>query len=163
MRLPRSLAAALYQTQNTQSKRSIGNMEKPSFTPKKVLILSKLTRYEFEKRVNKGCSDEQLATLVSLETRSFLFKKTNFSSKNVDQTMEDCCRSIRFIIPISILFNGNQSKLFEIPAEISSNLNPKTFPETPESNPVWSVASGTPRKPSIGQMPCSQLAETEPS
>ncbi|CAA19455.2 NAD kinase 2, mitochondrial [Caenorhabditis elegans] len=64
MRLPRSLAAALYQTQNTQSKRSIGNMEKPSFTPKKVLILSKLTRYEFEKRVNKGCSDEQLATLL---------------------------------------------------------------------------------------------------
>ncbi|CAI2328742.1 unnamed protein product [Caenorhabditis sp. 36 PRJEB53466] len=64
MRLPRSLAAALYQTQNTQSKRSIGNMEKPSFQPKKVLILSKLTRYEFEKKTNKGCDDEQLANIL---------------------------------------------------------------------------------------------------
>lgn len=64
MRLPKSLAAALYQTQNTQSKRSIGNMEKPSFQPKKVLILSKLTRYEFEKKVNKGCDDEQLASIL---------------------------------------------------------------------------------------------------
>ncbi|ULU07584.1 hypothetical protein L5515_015070 [Caenorhabditis briggsae] len=64
MRLPRSLAAALYQTQNTQSKRSIGNMEKPSFQPKKVLILSKLTRYEFEKKVHKGCDDDQLASIL---------------------------------------------------------------------------------------------------
>uniref|UniRef100_A0A8R1DHL2 NAD kinase 2, mitochondrial n=1 Tax=Caenorhabditis japonica TaxID=281687 RepID=A0A8R1DHL2_CAEJA len=40
-------------------------MEKPSFQPKKVLILSKLTRYEFEKKVNKGCDDEQLAGILA--------------------------------------------------------------------------------------------------
>ncbi|CAI5443898.1 unnamed protein product [Caenorhabditis angaria] len=64
MRLPNSLAKALYQTQNTVSKRTFGNMEAPEFRPKKVLILSKLTRYEFEKKVNKGCDDAQLAGIL---------------------------------------------------------------------------------------------------
>ncbi|CAB3411406.1 unnamed protein product [Caenorhabditis bovis] len=65
MRLPRSLAAPLYLTQNTSSKRTMGSsMENPVFKPKRVLILSKLTRYEFEKKVNKGCDDVQLQNIL---------------------------------------------------------------------------------------------------
>ncbi|KAK6011705.1 hypothetical protein OSTOST_23200 [Ostertagia ostertagi] len=54
--LPQSLAAALYRhpvPYAAMSRRTSSGlaMEEPSFRPKKVLILSKITRYEFEKRV----------------------------------------------------------------------------------------------------------------
>ncbi|CAD6195837.1 unnamed protein product [Caenorhabditis auriculariae] len=64
MRLPRSLAAALYQNHQPIQSRPIFNMETPSFRPKRVLILTKLTRYEFEKKTNKGIDDSQLVDVL---------------------------------------------------------------------------------------------------
>lgn len=37
---------------------------KSNFAPKKVLILSKITRFEFEKRTHKDANDAQLEQLV---------------------------------------------------------------------------------------------------
>ncbi|CAI4227059.1 unnamed protein product [Auanema sp. JU1783] len=67
MRLPRSLAGALYRTPAiSQCSATPGStiMEKPEFLPKKILILSKLTRYEFEKRVHKGVKESQLEAIL---------------------------------------------------------------------------------------------------
>lgn len=62
MNLPKSLSAPLYFTQRLSST-GVG-METPRFNPKRVLILSKLTRYEFEKKVNRGASDAQLQSIL---------------------------------------------------------------------------------------------------
>ncbi|RCN46935.1 hypothetical protein ANCCAN_06975, partial [Ancylostoma caninum] len=69
--LPQSIAAALYRDPTTfataNCRRSSGvahRMEKPTFRPKKVLILSKITRYEFEKRLHSNVDDKQLETLL---------------------------------------------------------------------------------------------------
>ncbi|XGW09122.1 hypothetical protein V3C99_011436 [Haemonchus contortus] len=67
--LPRSLAAALYRdpvpyaAMNCRTSSGLA-IEKPSFRPKKVLILSKITRYEFEKRVSGEDDDRKLEALL---------------------------------------------------------------------------------------------------
>lgn len=42
------------------------SFQRPSFSPKRVLILSKITRFEFEKRVHSDIDDKQLESLVSV-------------------------------------------------------------------------------------------------
>lgn len=69
--LPQSIAAALYR--DTQSFASAhwrmssgvaSSIKRPSFSPKRVLILSKITRFEFEKRVHSDIDDKQLESLL---------------------------------------------------------------------------------------------------
>ncbi|EYC08482.1 hypothetical protein Y032_0065g3577 [Ancylostoma ceylanicum] len=68
--LPQSIAAALYRdpttlaAANCRKSSRIARMEKPTFRPKKVLILSKITRYEFEKRLHSNVDDKQLEALL---------------------------------------------------------------------------------------------------
>ncbi|WKX93495.1 hypothetical protein Q1695_011067 [Nippostrongylus brasiliensis] len=70
--LPQSLAAALYRdtapfvtTKGCRfSSGSASAMEKPTFQPRKVLIVTKITRYEFEKRVHNNVDDKHLESLL---------------------------------------------------------------------------------------------------
>ncbi|KAK6734796.1 hypothetical protein RB195_018154 [Necator americanus] len=69
--LPQSIAAALYRKPATfaavNCRLTSGlacPMQKQTFRPKKVLILSKVTRYEFEKRLHNNADDKQLETVL---------------------------------------------------------------------------------------------------
>ncbi|KAK6034464.1 hypothetical protein COOONC_28031 [Cooperia oncophora] len=67
--LPQSLAAALYRhpvpyAAMSSKTNSGSDIEKPSFRPKKVLILSKITRYEYEKRIHGEDDDKKLEDLL---------------------------------------------------------------------------------------------------
>ncbi|CAJ0605502.1 unnamed protein product [Cylicocyclus nassatus] len=69
--LPHSIAAALYRDPATiaavecrKSSVSSRHREMPTFRPKKVLILSKTTRFEFEKRLHNIGDDRELENLL---------------------------------------------------------------------------------------------------
>ncbi|ETN81353.1 hypothetical protein NECAME_17910 [Necator americanus] len=69
--LPQSIAAALYRNPATfaavNCRLTSGlacPMQKQTFRPKKVLILSKVTRYEFEKRLHNNADDKQLEIVL---------------------------------------------------------------------------------------------------